>query len=366
MPKQDSIFSDEILIPSPIQEFSWTKSINTDVTLEPPEHRLFCKRDDLIHPIISGNKWRKLQGVLSTIGRTGQKHVLSFGGGYSNHLHALAYLCFKLNIQFTAIIRGNYGQNKTPMINDIEAWGTSIKYVTKMEYKSRNDSRYLAQLQDEYDNPLIVPEGGSSQLCFEGMDTLLAELTEQLTSQVSGENDHEYSHNYIILPVASAGTLSGLIKALHKTPNSQSNFFRYERDNTCYTDPILSGKNTTIIGVAVLKGVGYLEKLTNDLLENTSYSGSVNWEIEHSYFFGGYAKSSDSLNSFILDFNNGDIIQSHDFEQKSLSLSQKNIKVEHVYSGKVFFALYDLLKNKRFQPNSRIIILHTGGMQGAR
>lgn len=365
-----NIFENEVMIPSPLQRFEWLDTSYNESNVTNQDCSFYCKRDDLIHPTVSGNKWRKLQGALCLTAKTNPKNIVSFGGGYSNHLHALAYLCFKLKIPFTAVIRGHYEDNKTPMIKDIESWGTSIKYVSKADYRLRDDEAFLRKLSCQYNHPLIIPEGGSSALCFRGMRDLMSEISSQLSVFSPNANTKAYSHNYIILPVASAGTLSGLINAVHlheSMPNHESSL-QLDRVNKNFAT--INSDNTTIIGVAVLKGEGYLENLTTNLLSEINYSGSVNWSIEHQYHSGGYAKSSPTLIEFIDRFNAGQIVESHDFytfkKPLNLTLLQKNIKVESVYSGKLFYAIADLLKNKRFQTNSRIIALHTGGMQGAR
>ncbi len=370
MSKFSSLFKNEITCPSPLQEFTW-QNLDYEPTLaNSDQYHFYCKRDDLIHPTISGNKWRKLQGVLSLIQNNCPTDIISFGGGYSNHLHALAYLCQKLNIPFTAIIRGNYQYNKTPMITDIESWGASIKYVNKLEYKLRGDETYLSKLAEQYVNALIIPEGGSSKLCFDGMGVLMKELTHQLTALSTTSNNQEITHNYIVLPVASAGTLSGLINAVHLNETSVYLPNHCETNIDVANRPIINTSNTTVIGIAVLKGKGYLENLTTELLNGVNYSGKVNWFIEHEYNCGGYAKSNTSLNVLINHLNTGELIRTNEFKafnsQPNLTILQKNITVEHVYSGKVFYAITDMLKNKRFQSNSRIIALHTGGLQGAR
>ncbi|WP_082768949.1 1-aminocyclopropane-1-carboxylate deaminase/D-cysteine desulfhydrase [Paraglaciecola hydrolytica] len=272
-----------------------------------PHHCLLnIKRDDLIHPIISGNKWRKLKYSLCHALENDCSHIVSFGGGFSNHLHALAYCCKQLNIKFTAIVRGDYRANPSPMLQDLSQWQSDIHYVDKLTYQRREKPEYLALLQKEYPDAMIIPEGGSNTLALQGVAEIVNEL--------SGHYD------YIVAPVASGATLAGLIHATHQT-------------------------SCKILGIGVLKGEGYLEELVQQLLPQ-SYG---HWSINHEYHCGGYAKSNIELRDFCRDF-----------------YQQTQVDIEPVYSGKLFFALRHLIQQAYFPVNSRILALHTGGLQGAR
>jgi 1-aminocyclopropane-1-carboxylate deaminase len=272
-------------------------------------YSLSVKRDDMLHPVISGNKWRKLKYALLDAQQQNIKHILSFGGGYSNHLHALAYCCNKLGIRLTAIIRGDYSSKLTPMLEDMQTWRTDIQWVDRQTYQRRDDPAYLNELKHQYEDVLIIPEGGSQSLALQGVAEIVAELDEH--------------YDYIIAPVGSGGTLAGLINATVGLP-------------------------TQVLGIAVLKGQGYLEGLVSNLLPESAH-GANNWQINHDFHFGGYAKSSEELRTFCSDFQ----LQTH-------------IPIEPVYSGKMFFALAKLIQQNAFPIGSKILALHTGGLQGAR
>ena len=276
------------------------------------EHlNLTVKRDDLLHAIISGNKWRKLQYSLLAALQQNIAHIVSFGGGFSNHLHALGYCCHALNIKFTAIVRGDYSANPSPMLKDLLKWHTDIQYVTKVSYRQRDEPDYLRQLQDRFGKVMIIPEGGSNELALQG----IAELVDELLQ----------TYDYIIAPVASGGTLAGLIKAKHNTP-------------------------CKILGIGVLKGEDYLAELVQNLLPSDLQTlPSAHWSINHDYHFDGYAKSSQELHDFCDDF-----------------YQQTQIAIEPIYSGKLFFALRDLIGQGYFPQGSKVLALHTGGLQGAR
>lgn len=291
--------------PSPEQMItsSWAKLHNIQISI---------KRDDLLHPIISGNKWRKLKYALLEASDNDVKHIISFGGGYSNHLHALGYCCQQLGIRLSAIVRGDYSQNLSPMLQDLLNWGTDIQYVDRKTYQQRAEPQYLEILTAQYPEALLIPEGGSQQQALKGVSEIIQELTQQ--------------YDYILAPVASGGTLAGLIDGLAQPEN---------------TPP------SQILGIAVLKGHGYLEQLVGTLLPDRHHQ--VDWKINHDYHFGGYAKCNNELSKFCAQFE-----------------QQNHITIEPVYSGKLFYALYQLTISGHFPSGSRVLALHTGGLQGAR
>jgi 1-aminocyclopropane-1-carboxylate deaminase len=309
---------------------------------------VYCKRDDLIHPIISGNKWRKLSTTLQMLQQSKFSHVLSFGGPYSNHLHALSYACAALNIKLTAIVRGNYHKNLSPTLQDMHSWGTHLKFVSNADYKRRNEQSYCLSLQHQLHADFLIPEGGSHFQALSGVEGILSEVRLQVPNIT-----------HIVLPVASAGTLAGLL-ASELLPQVK------------------------LVGIGVLKGFGYLESLVENLLNQNPLIESENqaiqtaaktkqWEINHQFHHGGYAKSSQKLEQFVSDFNDY-FDRQHNQTTNALSpnlppLFQTNrfpLKIEPIYSGKCFYALQRLLANNYFEPNSNILILHTGGLQGAR
>lgn len=266
------------------------------------------KRDDLIHPVISGNKWRKLQGNLRHAKNSHYQGLLSFGGGYSNHIHALAYACYQQDIPSIGIIRGeaHYANNST--LTQVKQWGMQLIFVDRKTYRRRAESEYLFELQQQFPNYLIVPEGGSNQLALSGV----AEVIHELNSQTQFDS--------LMLPVGSGGTLAGLIQS----DEAQHN----------------------ILGIAVLKQDEYLQATVNDLLPK-HLRQQKNWRIINDFHRGGYAKFSAQDSERLRSF-------SHDV----------GIPFEPVYSGKMILALLDLIENNYFEKKHRIMLLHTGGLQG--
>ena len=303
-------FKSSLTLPSPLVPFkpNWEGASKVS---------LFVKRDDAIHPVMSGNKWRKLSHALTN---PLPKTIVSFGGGFSNHLHALGFVCHKLGIPFNAIIRGDYSAAPTPMIQDLKSWGTRIDYVDRVTYKKRNDSAYLLHLKQQQPDAMIIPEGGSQAQALQGMKDMVDEI--------------DIDFDFIVAPVASGATLAGIVSALNK------------RNENNATDT-LHQTTRNVVGVGVLKGENYLEGLVEQFLPTSL--GRSNWHIDHSYHFGGYAKAPNELRTFCNDFN-------HAFE----------FDIEPVYSGKAFWAVKDMLAKGKFEDGARIVVLHTGGLQGAR
>jgi len=289
-------------LPSPISRFhldDWPK--------DAPQ--VWVKREDLIHPVVSGNKWRKL----AYVDFSQHQHIVSIGGGYSNHLHALGYKCACSNVRFTALVRGNYQSNLTPMLTDLRAWGCNIHFLSKLEYAGRETQAFDLWREAELGPHLFIPEGGSTQLAVKGVRVMMEEIHQQFSEKATGTPTH------FVVPVASGATLAGMAAGAHDTQ--------------------------TAIGIAVLKGQDYLEQQVQRFLD----SKINNWRIEHGFVHRGYAKTTDELLAFCEQVNR-----------------TTPIAVEPVYSGKAFFALDRLIKQKQFLVSDNIVLVHTGGLQGAR
>ena len=274
------------------------------------KHRLQVqiKRDDLIHAIISGNKWRKLKFNLITAKQQGFQGILSFGGSYSNHIHALAFACKQEQLACLGIIRGEsqYADNTT--LTQARAWGMQLSFVDRKTYKTRHQQDYLDQLQAHYPSYFIVPEGGSNQLALPGVGEVIQELNSQT------------SFDTLLTPVGSGGTLAGLIAA----DNNEHN----------------------LLGISVLKQENYLQQEVNQLLAPESARFN-NWSILSEFHRGGYAKFSPQDGQRIIEFS-----------------QHTGIAFEPVYSGKMVLALLDLIEQDYFSAGHKIVLLHTGGLQG--
>ncbi len=164
---------------------------------------LSVKRDDLLHSDISGNKWRKLKFNLIEASSRQIDHILSFGGAYSNHIHALAAAGFLLGFKTSAVIRGEASYVSNPTLKQASAWGMNLQFVTREQYRKRNEGEYLHQLQKQYPETLIVPEGGSNVFALAGIAEAVQEIQEQSKKSVE----------HIVTATGSGGTLAGLISA---------------------------------------------------------------------------------------------------------------------------------------------------------
>lgn len=344
-----------VLQNSPLQrvDAEWTAFSSKDdaskqeSTIHQHQVEVWCKRDDLLHPQISGNKWRKLSKPLHDFTQSAPSHVLSFGGPYSNHLHALAYCCKQLNIKFTAVIRGAYLQDQAlnQTLKDLKDWDTQLVFVDKQSYQKRTDLDYLAKLRTEHNADIIIPEGGSQPDALFGMQTMIDEITAANSSK---------PFDAILLPVGSGASMAGVVES-------------------CRAQTALQ-----IIGIGVLKGEGYLEHLVDQFLTSSHKSTNKDtpylpWHINHNFHFGGYAKTTPELKAFCRDFNRQqaaltkmDAKQDTPVNLKQNPKQDTPIYIEPVYSGKCFFALKTLIQQGYFAPNSKILLIHTGGLQGAR
>ncbi|WP_448549035.1 1-aminocyclopropane-1-carboxylate deaminase/D-cysteine desulfhydrase [Thalassotalea fusca] len=270
---------------------------------------VFVKRDDLIHPIISGNKWRKLKYNLESARKQNINKLLSFGGAYSNHIHALAYAAYTQGFSSHAIIRGESSYQDNYTLTWARNWGMTLTFVDRATYRRRNEPEYLAALSKQYPDHQIIPEGGSNQAALMGVGEVLDELVQQLDG-----------YDTLICPVGSGGTIAGLVKA----------------DNNKHQ----------ILGIPVLKHNGYLVHEI-ELLLGEQYQHCDQWQLLDDFHCGGYGK-----------FSADDLLQMQAFYQ------QCKLPIEPMYSGKMVLALLSLIRSGHFTRGHRIVLLHTGGIQG--
>lgn len=298
-----------LISPSPLQSLSFPLFDEKKITVS-------VKRDDLLHTHISGNKWRKLKFNLLEARKLGINHIVSFGGAYSNHIHALAAAGFYLGFNTSAIIRGESHYANNPTLTQARKWGMKLHFVTRKEYRLRHESEYLQQLKIRFPDAVIVPEGGTNNLALRGVSELCNEIKNQCNKKV----DH------IVTATGSGGTLAGLIAGFSNNNNGIAPY---------------------ITGIAVLKEANYLVDNINILLQQAAIKATGPWQLQTEFHGGGYAKVSTQL----LDF-------CHTFEQHT------RIPIEPLYTGKMFYALFELIKQDYFKEGDHIIALHTGGLQG--
>jgi len=289
------------LLVSPIQE------IKNDL-LHKKQVRLFIKRDDLIHPSVSGNKWRKLKYNLQEAAALQQSTLLTFGGAFSNHIHATAAAGKVFGFKTIGIIRGERILPLNPTLQFAEANGMQLHFISRSAYREKYTPAFQAQLKEQFDDFYQLPEGGTNELALKGCAEIITEL------EVSTIPD------YICTSCGTGGTIAGMIKGS-------------------------ADKATQIIGFAALKG-SFLTKEVALLLKKNS-DLNVNWLINNDYHFGGYAKFKQELIEFINQFK-----------------KDYGIALDPIYTGKLLFGIFDLLRKDFFRKGSRVVAVHTGGLQG--
>ena len=261
------------------------------------------KRLDLVHPQISGNKFFKLKYNLLAAQQQGYKKLLTFGGAYSNHIAATAYAAQLFGFESLGIIRGEELASKplNPTLNTAQQFGMQLQFVTRETYRQKQSSAYLAQLQQDYPDYYVIPEGGTNPLAIQGCAEILSHADRQ-------------NYDLICCAVGTGGTIAGLIEASH--PQQQ------------------------VLGFSALKG----DFLNTEVKQLTP---KRNWQITDQYCCGGYAKTTPELLQFI-----------QDFEQ------QYDIPLEQIYTGKMLLGLTDLIQQGAFPRDHRILVIHSGGLQG--
>ncbi len=281
---------------------------------------LWVARLDLVDPLISGNKWFKLKFNLIQALNQGATHIVSFGGAYSNHLHALAAACYRLGLKSTAVLRGELVSPLNPTLSDCEAWGMNFLPVSRAQYRQKTSPQFIQRLHDQLGMFYMVPEGGSNALAVQGVSEVVDAIFDSIGS-----------FDYLCCAVGSGGTLSGLVAGA-KSP-------------------------VKCVGYSALKGGQYIESDIERLLAQLragaagakSCEEGGSFDIVHDYHFGGFAKVRPELLDFIKWFE-----------------CSFDIPLEHVYTAKMLYGIFDQIKLGCFERGQRIVALHTGGLQGRR
>ena len=294
-----------LLTYSPIQE------ITTDVFTS-SGIRLLIKRDDLLHPEISGNKWRKLKYNLEAFQASKLPQLLTFGGAFSNHIAAVAAAGRAYHFPTVGIIRGERIEPLNPTLTFAQDCGMALKFVSRTDYRQKNDPAFLAALKLELGDFYALPEGGSNALAVKGCAEIIVETEQQL----------DILPDYFCVCCGTGGTIAGMIAGL----NGRSN----------------------VLGFPALKG-NFLEKEVSDLLEKSGSPSFKNWKMNNDYHFGGYAKWTPDLVNFINRFK-----------------QENGLAIDPIYTGKMMFGLFDLIQKGAFERGTTILAVHTGGLQGIR
>lgn len=272
----------------------------------PNNIQLFIKREDFLHPIISGNKFRKLKYNIQEAKKLGHATLLTFGGAYSNHILAVAGAGDEFGFSTIGIIRGEELESKiheNPTLAKAQELGMQFHFVSRTAYRDKESSSFISYLQEKWGPFYLIPEGGTNDLAIKGCEEIL-----------TSEDKSYFTH--IACAVGTGGTISGLINS--------------------------SAEKQQLIGFSSLKGAFLSEVIRNFVVK-------TNWSISDAYHFGGYGKVKDELIQFLNSFYN-----------------QTAIPLDPVYTGKMVFGVLDLIEKGYFPPNAKILMIHTGGLQGIK
>jgi len=269
--------------------------------------QLAIKREDMLHPVVSGNKWRKLKYNLLEASEQGYKRLLSFGGAYSNHIHALASVGKELDFTTIGVIRGESFAADNASLADVRRFGMQLHFVDRHTYRRRTDIDYINALQNRFGPCYLIPEGGSTPLAVKGVAELWQEVDEPF--------------DYVALAAGTGATAAGVIQAA----------------------PVA----TEVRVYAVLKGAGFLSHEISAYLSDRSRFS--NWQLFQEYHFGGYARINPRLVAFMDRFE-----------------ALHAIPLDPIYTAKMLYAVYAQIRSGEIAPGSRVLAIHTGGLQGRR
>lgn len=294
-------------LPSPLQKVNWKLAVDFGVDI-------WIKRDDLIHPVVSGNKWRKLLFNVKEVKDRRLKGILTFGGAFSNHIAATAHAGKLSAIPTVGIIRGAEADLNNPTLRVAIRDGMQIIPVTREEYKTKETDEFLEELSLHFPGYLIVPEGGANLNGVLGCMEILGEI-EQFFDTIA----------------CALGT------------------------STTYAGLVASANIANVLGFPALKGGGYLrasvenflQQLEQSVIAGSNFKPANNWQLVTDYHFGGFGKVNEELVYFMNAF-----------------YDETGIPLDPVYTGKLFFGIQQLIKNGRIAKGTRLLTVHTGGLQG--
>ncbi|MEY2869293.1 MAG: hypothetical protein RIR01_1776 [Bacteroidota bacterium] len=261
------------------------------------------KREDLLHPVVSGNKFRKLKYNLLQAKTENKKALLTFGGAFSNHIAAVAFAAQGQGLQSIGIIRGDELGDKiesNPTLQFAQECRMQLEFVSREDYRLKKEPSFLKNLEQQFGDFYLVPEGGTNALAIKGCQEILT--------------PEDSSFDYICCAVGTGGTISGIINSA--LPHQK------------------------VLGFPALKG-DFLQDEIRIFVQNE------NWELITDYHFGGYGKVNEDLIRFINQF-----------------YIENQIPLDPVYTGKMVFGVMDLIQKNYFPAHSNILLIHTGGLQG--
>ena len=291
-------------LPSPLQKLALPTTLANGVDI-------YVKRDDLIHYHLSGNKYRKLKFNWQAFLKGDYDEIVAFGGAFSNLLYTLSFISLKSRVPMTFYIRGDAYDPENPTLKQIRKNGVEMHFLDRTTYRRKNEKAIMNEILTDHNKAFVIPDGGSNKLAIPGSAEILRETEKQLGKKP----------DYLLMDLGTAGTFSGVLAEL--------------------------APPTKLIGIPVLKGVNWEQTIlsVNETLDTDDLKKDI--EIIEDYHFGGFAKFTPTLIEFINNFS-----------------LQYGIALDPIYTGKLVFALFDLLSKNYFRPESTIVWVHGGGLQG--
>ncbi|MBB5159566.1 1-aminocyclopropane-1-carboxylate deaminase/D-cysteine desulfhydrase [Saccharopolyspora phatthalungensis] len=288
-----------VQVPSPLVELR-------DMALDRHDIRLYLKRDDLIHPDIPGNKWRKLKYNIASAKEQNATSLLTFGGAYSNHIRATAAAGHYIGFRTIGIIRGEEHLPLNPSLDYAVSLGMHLSYLDRASYRTKTSPAILNQLHDMFGEFYLIPEGGSNELALAGCKELPQEI--------------DINFDTICCACGTGGTLAGIAAGLR--PGQQA------------------------LGFSVLKGGDFLRNDVSDLQRRTFGEDTGNWSIACDFHMGGYARRNRELDDFIESFE-----RRHGF------------RLDWVYVAKMMYGIFSMIEQGKFPQGTTLIAVVTGERQ---
>lgn len=284
-------------------QFVLQEILTQEIQLNSSKISVFIRREDLIHPIVSGNKFRKLKYNLLQAKAEKQQTLLTFGGAYSNHIAAVAFAGKENGFKTIGIIRGDELESKiakNPTLKFAQECGMQFEFVTREDYRHKTEAGFLENLKNKFGSFYLVPEGGTNEFAVKGCEEILTEADSQ--------------YDFVCCAIGTGGTISGIINSI--LPHQK------------------------VLGFPALKGDFLKDEIRN-------FARNENWELINDYHFGGYGKVNPELIAFM-----------------NLFYAENKVPLDPIYTAKMIFGVMDLIEKGYFPENSKILLIHTGGIQG--
>ena len=267
------------------------------------------ERLDTIDLYAGGNKFFKLKYNVEEAKKQGKRQLLTFGGAWSNHLAAAAKACKEEKIGLICVIRGEEPAEYSETLRYCKENGAQFYFVSREDYRRKTEEDFIQELHNKFGDFYLLPEGGSNALAEKGCKEIVDLI--------------DIKFDLICCPIGSGGTFAGIVSGLKDHQET--------------------------LGFVALKGGEYMSEIISDLVESGSPQGGTvqKSKLVHDYHFGGFAKTSHELIEFKKDFE-----------------KEFGFELDYIYTAKMFYGIFDLIKKNYFKEGSTIVAVHTGGLQG--